>query len=150
MTARLSGTNHVALTVTDLDRSSAWYCDLFALTVVSTDENVGPPYFTDVRYNGLLDLTTFSYVIALIQHPSAESGEFDARRVGLDHIGFQVPERNDLDEWIARLDEREIPHSGIVEAPYASVISFRDPDNIALELSHANIDFWAGLIGQLP
>lgn len=148
MAARLTGTNHVALTVTDLDRSSAWYCDLLGLTVVSNDKNVGPPYFSDVRYHGLFDLTTFSYVIALHEHPGGSDGSFDARRVGLDHIGFHVPERSDLDEWIARLDERKIEHSGLVEAPYATVVSFRDPDDIALELTHVNLDFWVNLFGE--
>jgi len=147
--ARLVGNNHVALTVTDLDRSSAWYCDLFGLTVVSNDENVGPPYFTDVRYNGLFDLTTYSYVIALCQHRDPQGGPFDARRPGLDHVGFHVPERGDLDDWVRRLDERGIAHSGITEAPYASVISFRDPDGIALELMYVKLDFWTGLITRV-
>lgn len=150
MVARLVGTNHVALTVTDLERSSAWYCDLFGLTVVSNERNIGPPYFTDVRYNGLFDMTTFSYVVALHQHPHGQSAPFDASRLGLDHIGFHVPERSDLDDWLDRLDEREIPHSGIVEALPAPVISFRDPDNIALELAYVNTSFWADLIRQLP
>jgi len=147
--ARLISTNHVALTVTDLERSSAWYCDLFGLTVVSNDQNIGPPYFTDVRYNGLFDMTTLSYIVALHEHRDGEGGTFDARRVGLDHVGFHVEERGDLDDWLARLDERGIAHSGIVEAPYASAISFKDPDNIALELSHPKIDFWVNLMGQL-
>ncbi|HVE92483.1 MAG TPA: VOC family protein [Actinomycetota bacterium] len=149
MPPRLTGGNHVALTVTDLDRSRAWYCDLFSLTVVSNDENVGPPYFTDMGYNGLFDLTTFSYVVALCQHRDGEQGTFDARRVGLDHVGFHVPEREDLDDWIARLDERGIEHSGIKEAPYADVVSFNDPDGIALELMYVKVDFWAGLIAQV-
>ena len=146
---RLDGTNHVALTVTDLDRSTAWYCDLFGVTVVSNEKNIGPPYFTDVRYNGLFDMTTLTYFIALHQHPDGEAGSFDFRRVGLDHVGFQVPERSDLDDWVDRLDERGIPHSGIVEALPISAISFRDPDNIALELTHVKVDFWANLMGQL-
>ncbi|HVL81934.1 MAG TPA: VOC family protein [Actinomycetota bacterium] len=148
MAARLVGNNHVAITVSDLDRSSAWYCDLFGLTVVSNDENVGPPYFTDVRYRGLFDLTTFSYVVALCEHRDGERVSFDPRRPGLDHVGFHVPERSDLDGWVERLDERGIPHSGIKEAPYADVISFRDPDDIALELAYVKVDFWADLIGR--
>ena len=33
-----------------------------------------------------------------------------------------------------RLEEMGVPHSGIVDAHYGSGLSFRDPDNIALEL----------------
>jgi hypothetical protein len=38
-----------------------------------------------------------------------------------------------LSEWEARLDELGIAHGGIVDAGYGSGLSFRDPDNIALE-----------------
>ncbi|MBP2366868.1 hypothetical protein [Pseudonocardia parietis] len=33
-----------------------------------------------------------------------------------------------------RLEELGITHGGIVDAPEGSALSFRDPDNIALEL----------------
>ena len=145
MPRRLAGTNHVTLTVTDLDRSTEWYCRVFGLTVVSTHENIGPPYFTDVTYRGLFDLTTLSYIVALVQHPQVVEG-FDPRRVGLDHFGLQVPDAADLPEWAAHLDEQGVERSGIVQAPYAEVINFRDPDGIALELSAINHEFWTRLV----
>ena len=145
MPRRLAGTNHVNLTVTDLDHSTEWYCRVFGLTVVSTHTNTGPPYFTDVSYNGLFDLTTLSYIVGLVQHPQTVGG-FNAERVGLDHFGLQVPEAGDLPDWAAHLDEQGVQHSGIVQAPYAEVINFRDPDGIALELSAINLDFWTQLV----
>ncbi len=120
MPRRLAGTNHVALTVTDLDRSTEWYCRVFGLTVVSTDENIGPPYFTEVSYRGLFDLTTLSYIVALVQHPQVVEG-FDPCRVGLDHFGLQVPDVADLPEWAAHLDDQGVERSEIVRAPYAHV-----------------------------
>ena len=146
MPARLAGGNHVNLTVSDLDRSTAWYCRVLGLTVVSDQERIGPPYFTDVAYRGLFDLTTSSYVVGLIQHADPVPGTFDARRVGLDHFGLQVPERADLDGWVRRLDDLGVPHSGVVAAPYADVVNFRDPDGIALELSVVKPRFWAALV----
>jgi catechol 2,3-dioxygenase-like lactoylglutathione lyase family enzyme len=146
MAKRLAGGNHVNLTVSDLERSTSWYCRVFGLTVVSNHENIGPPYFNDVAYNGLFDLTTFSYVVGLIQHPDGLADAFDARRVGLDHVGLQVPEAADLPDWAAHLDEQGVPHSGIVSAPYAHVINFRDPDGIALELSAIRPEFWMNLV----
>ncbi len=137
------------LTVSDLKRSSDWYCRILGLTVVSNHENVGPPYFNTDTYNGLFDLTTLSYVVGLVQHPDGLAGDFDERRVGLDHVGFQVPNRSDLDDWVRHLDEQSVPHSGVVAAPYADVVNFRDPDGIALELSVAKMDFWADLVGQV-
>jgi catechol 2,3-dioxygenase-like lactoylglutathione lyase family enzyme len=146
MPARLVGNNHVNLTVSDLAASTEWYCRVLGLTVVSNHSNIGPPYFTDVTYNGLFDLTTMSYVVGLIQHPDGVAGRFDERRVGLDHFGLQVPERADLDDWVRRLDEHGVAHSGIVSAPYATVVNFRDPDGIALELSVMDSGFWVSLV----
>ena len=36
--------------------------------------------------------------------------------------------------WQARLEGLGIPHGEVVDAHYGSGLSFRDPDNIALEL----------------
>jgi glyoxylase I family protein len=52
----------------------------------------------------------------------------------LDHLCFSVADRAELVEWEARLAEFEIPHSPIKDTPHGSVVVFRDPDNIQLEL----------------
>ena len=57
----------------------------------------------------------------------------DEHRAGLDHVAFGCADRAELERWQARLDELGIPHGGIVGAHYGSGLSFRDPDNIALE-----------------
>jgi catechol-2,3-dioxygenase len=44
-----------------------------------------------------------------------------------------VPSRSDLESWQQRLEELGIQHGGIVDAPYGSGLSFRDPDNLPLE-----------------
>ncbi|MEY2476719.1 MAG: hypothetical protein QOG87_2034, partial [Actinomycetota bacterium] len=67
-------------------------------------------------------------------HPQPESSEpFSELRPGLDHVGFAVANRAALDEWEQKLDDLGIAHSPIKDAPYGSGLSFRDPDNIALE-----------------
>jgi glyoxylase I family protein len=38
-----------------------------------------------------------------------------------------------LQSWVDRLESLGIEHGGIVDAPYGSGLSFRDPDGIALE-----------------
>jgi len=40
-----------------------------------------------------------------------------------------------LDEWVVRLDDLGVEHSGIKEPSYTrnAMLSFRDPDNIQLE-----------------
>ena len=117
---------HVAVTVTDLGASEAWYTKVLGVKPV-LDEDTGP--FRHVVYllgNTLLGLHGF---------PDLASTEpFNERTPGLDHIAFGVESRADLVEWAARFDELGVAHSGIVDASYGSGLSFRDPDNIALEL----------------
>jgi catechol-2,3-dioxygenase len=51
----------------------------------------------------------------------------------MDHVAFACADRAELGRWVSRLDELGIKHGGIVDAHYGSGVSFRDPDNIALE-----------------
>ncbi|HEY1639285.1 MAG TPA: hypothetical protein VGG35_01230 [Streptosporangiaceae bacterium] len=64
---------------------------------------------------------------------------FDERQTGLDHISFGVADRADLDMWAGWLDSLGVENSGVIDTgepvPY-SVVVFRDPDNIQLELIH--------------
>ena len=38
-----------------------------------------------------------------------------------------------FDAWLARLNERGVPHSGITEQDMWDVLVFRDPDNVQPE-----------------
>jgi catechol 2,3-dioxygenase-like lactoylglutathione lyase family enzyme len=117
---------HVAVTVNDLSVSVPWYTELFGCEPV-LDEDTGP--FRHVVY--LLDSTLFG----LHAFPQLVSNEaFQERRPGLDHVAFGCSDREELEKWVGRLDELGIAHGGIEDAHYGSGLSFRDPDNIALEL----------------
>ena len=116
---------HVAITVTDIEASKQWYTRVLGAEPV-LDEDTGP--FRHVVYalgNTLLGLHAFPVL--------ASEEKFDERRPGLDHISFGCDNRDDLVTWAARLDILGVPHGGIVDASYGSGLSFRDPDNIALE-----------------
>lgn len=116
---------HVALTVSDLGRSGPWYEKLFGSKPV-LDEDTGPFRHVVWLVGGTL--------VGLHQFPDpSSSGTFDERRVGLDHLAFACANRGELEEWQRRLDELDVKHGGVVDAPYGSGLSFRDPDNIALE-----------------
>jgi catechol-2,3-dioxygenase len=77
----------------------------------------------------------------LVLSPAPErpiSGDrFDPNRVGLDHLSFQVTHRDDLDQAVRVLDERGIPRGDIGHYPDLgiSVLPFRDPDGMQLELT---------------
>ena len=116
---------HVALTVNDLSVSVPWYRRLFDADPVM-DEDTGP--FRHVVWLAgptLVSLHEFS------RERSAD--RFSEFRTGLDHVAFGCANRAELEEWQARLDSLGIAHGGIVDASYGSGLSFRDPDNIALE-----------------
>jgi catechol 2,3-dioxygenase-like lactoylglutathione lyase family enzyme len=126
ISATFPAIQHVAVTVTDLDVSEAWYTKVLGVAPV-LDEDTGP--FRHIVYslgNTLLGLHGF---------PDLKSTKpFDERRPGLDHISFGCPSRDELVEWSERLDALGVEHGEIKDAGYGSGLSFRDPDNIALEL----------------
>lgn len=116
---------HVAVTVTDLSKSVPWYQRLIGAEPV-LDEDTGP--FRHVVF--ALGDTLFG----LHQFPEGTAGSsFDEHQVGLDHVSFGCADRNELVSWQSHLDELGIPHGEIMDASYGSGVSFRDPDNIALE-----------------
>ena len=118
---------HVAVTVTDLDRSTRWYTELFGSSpVLDEDETVGGFHHTVYALDG-------GQLFGLHTHPVSTDGTFDERRTGMDHVAFGCRDRGELESWAARLDELGIKHDGIKDAHYGSGVSFRDPDNIALE-----------------
>ena len=123
------GLQHVAITVSDMDRSTQWYTKLFgADPVLVEDEEGGEFSHTVYALDGGL-------LFGLHTHKGKETGErFDERRTGLDHVGFAVGSQAELAQWVSKLDELGIAHGGLKHAGYGSGISFRDPDNIALEL----------------
>jgi glyoxylase I family protein len=118
---------HVAVTVTDLERSTRWYGQLFAAApVLDEDEQIGGFHHTVFALEG-------GQLFGLHTHPQPASDSFDEHRTGLDHVAFGCRDRNELQTWATRLDELGITHGGIVDAHYGSGLSFRDPDGIALE-----------------
>jgi glyoxylase I family protein len=129
--------HHVALTVTDIDASVAWYEKVFGLAFrmdVPHQDGVGKVLAAD---DGQL-------AIVLHRHDANERERFHETRTGLDHLGFIVPSRKDLEEWQIHLEkhgversaaaDRPLTQSPIADEPYGSVLVFRDLDNIQLEL----------------
>jgi glyoxylase I family protein len=119
----------VILTVSDVDRSTDWYCRLLGMEetsrYVQPDGHVALAHLAEPR-SGV--------ELCLVAHRRSR-GDFDEFRIGLDHLEFLVAQRNDLDAWAARLDELGIRHSGVKEPPYTAnaMLTFRDRDNIQLE-----------------
>lgn len=60
---------------------------------------------------------------------------FDENRCGLDHIAFRMSNKDELDAAAAHLDEIGVQHEPVKDIGPSYILEFRDPDNIALELS---------------
>jgi glyoxylase I family protein len=125
--AQLPAVSHVALTVSDLTVSVPWYERLLGTKPVLDEDTNGFHHTVYLLPGGML--------LGLHQHPATDGGDrFDEHRPGLDHLSFGVADREELKVWQARLEELGIQHGEVVDAHYGSGLSFRDPDNIALEL----------------
>jgi len=78
---------HVAVTVSDLERSVPWYRTLFGCEP-ALDEDTGPFRHVVFPVGGTL--------FGLHRFPDPHAGGFDERRVGLDHVAFGVDARDEL------------------------------------------------------
>jgi glyoxylase I family protein len=127
----LSGTHHVALTVTDLDASLAWYRDVLGFERVP-QLDYGHP---DGRGHAAVMVQAGSGTVLVLHHHDVNGGErFAESRTGLDHVCFGVPDLPALEAWQRRLERLEVTHSPITEQSGACFLVLRDPDNIQLEL----------------
>ena len=123
----ITGVHHLSLTVRELPASVDWYIDLFDLQKMMDEAHDGG------RAVVLCD-PDMRLFVGLHAHDANDGTRFDETRTGLDHISFGVPDRDALVAWQARLAERDVTCSPISDQPWGSVLVFRDPDDIQLEL----------------
>jgi len=122
------GIHHVAVTVSDIDRSRAWYTKLFGGDpVMDEKEDAG-------TFHHVVWLVGEGQVFGIHQHVKPSSNDpADELRPGLDHVGFGCANRDELKGWVGKLNDLGIKNGGVVEASYGAGLSFRDPDNNPLE-----------------
>ena len=127
---QMSAFSHIDLTVTNVAASMAWYQRVFGLGQVMHENHPGG--FAEVLVEPRSQI-----FIGLSQHRANQGEVFAEHRTGLDHVSFLVPGRDELTKWQAHLERLGVSHSPIADVadpfPY-SVLVFRDPDNIQLEL----------------
>ena len=131
-----TGYGHVRLTVTDVARSRAFYERVFGFPVafeVPADADEATRESLSFLYGGVIYALPGGGLLGL--RPVAPAGDrFDEDRVGLDHLSLTVAGVTDLQDAVALLDEAGIAHGGVKDIGVASILEFRDPDGIALEL----------------
>jgi glyoxylase I family protein len=123
----LLGVAHVDLTVRNPRGSARWYQEVLGLVVLEELDDGGHSMV-------LLQHPPSRLTVCLGCHPRSPRDLFDERRTGLDHLSFLVSDRAELEAWEARLAALGVEHTPIQDVQYGSVLVFRDPDNIQLEL----------------
>jgi glyoxylase I family protein len=135
--AGFSGIGHLDLSVSDVEASAAWYEKVLGLRRLRREA------FPE-RTMIVLRHDASGLVVGLNQHQGFPGEPFDERRAGLDHVGFAVGRRQDLDVWQGRLAALGVEHSPVADTEVGSALVFRDPDHIQLEL------WWSKPAGDAP
>ncbi|MET0191308.1 MAG: VOC family protein [Pseudonocardia sediminis] len=121
--------HHLALSVTDLTVSEPWYVKLVGAEPAMT--------LSDGPFQRRVFALPSGQLMGLTQHDGVEkSAKFVPSAPGMDHVGFGVSGREEIEQWRDHLDSVGIEHSGVVEADYGLALSFKDPDGNALEFFH--------------
>jgi glyoxylase I family protein len=122
-----AGVSHVSFTVTDLDVSMRFYTEVLGFVAVM-----------DVGYARICMHPGTGFIISLAKHEGARGGRFTELTTGLDHLGMAASTRAELEEWERRFDEHGVTYTPIRDMEFGFHLNFRDPDDIALELSAPN------------
>ena len=96
---RLSGTHHLTLTVTDIERTAEWYRTVLGFQEVVRYRN--DAITADCRVLAHPDAAPPT--LGLRQYDGARDDAFDEHRVGLDHIAFDVGDASALGTWLEHL-----------------------------------------------
>jgi glyoxylase I family protein len=130
--------HHLRLTVTDVQRSREFYTGLLGFQVAvespPPDDPAAEAVF-GVLFGGIV-MIRGDLVMGL--RPMAPAGDrFDPDRVGLDHLSFGVPSREDLEQAVRLFDDHGVTHGAITRLGSfgIDVLPFEDPDGIQLELT---------------
>ncbi|WP_411284235.1 VOC family protein [Lapillicoccus sp.] len=124
---------HVRLTVTDIERSRAFYDDVFGLPVafeLLADADDATREQLSFLYGGVI----YQLGDSLLGLRPVGADGFVDDRTGLDHVSFAVSSKDEIDAAATMLDDRGIEHGGVKDIGAGYILEFRDPDNIALEL----------------
>ena len=130
--------HHLRLTVTDVQRSREFYTGLLGFQVavesLPPDDPAAAETFS-VLFGGVVMIR--GNLVMGLRPMAPATDRFDPDRVGLDHLSFGVPGREDLEQAIRLFDEHGVPHGEITRLPSfdIDVLSFEDPDGMQLELT---------------
>lgn len=123
---KINKVHHVAIICSDYERSLNFYTDILGLRVLAEHYREDrKSYKTDLGIgdNYVVELFSFSSPPPRLSHPEA---------AGLRHLAFEV---DDIEESVAELEAKNIPHEEIRIDEYTSkrFVFFQDPDGLPIE-----------------
>ena len=125
---------HVRLTVTDIERSRQFYESVFDWPVLlEVPENADEATREQLAF--LYGGVVYDLGGTLLGLRPVATDRFHEDRAGLDHIAFRLASLDELDTAAAHLDEVGVEHEPVKDIGPSYILQFRDPDNIALELT---------------
>jgi catechol 2,3-dioxygenase len=108
----------VELSVSDLDRSLAYWQDAIGLRVLS-------------RENGTAELGVETPLVRFVEEPGARPAQ---GFTGLFHVALLVPDRPSLGRFLAHTVREQIPLTGLSDHVVSEAIYLRDPDYHGIEI----------------
>jgi len=125
---------HVRLTVTDIERSRQFYESVFGWPVLlEVPENADEATRSALSF--LFGGVIYDLGGTLLGLRPVAKDRFHEDRCGLDHIAFRTGSKAELDTAATHLDDLGIQHEPVKDIGPSYILEFRDPDNIALELT---------------
>ena len=123
----------VELSVSDLDRSLAYWQDAIGLRVLS-------------RENGTAELGTDMPLVRFVEEPGARPAQ---GFTGLFHVALLVPDRASLGRFLAHTARERIPLTGLSDHVVSEAIYLRDPDYHGIEVyADRPREQWEGRVSQ--
>jgi catechol 2,3-dioxygenase len=124
----------VHVTVSDLERSLAYYGDSVGLSVLEQGSGFASLGAGDVELLGLVE---------------EEGARPASRHTGLYHFALRVPDRVDLARWLAHAARDRVPLVGMSDHFVSEAIYLTDPDGHGIEIYHDRPRVvWEGLVAS--
>ena len=124
----------VHLTVSDLERSLAYYRKVVGLDVLEQDAD---------RASLGADSTE---LLGLVEQPGAQPSD---GYTGLFHFALLVPDRPSLARWLTHAVRDEVPLTGLSDHYVSEAIYLRDPDRHGIEIyADRPRELWEGRVGE--
>jgi len=108
----------VTLSVSDMDRSLAYWQDAVGLRVLS-------------RENGTAELGADTPLVRFVEEPGAQSAQ---GYTGLFHVALLVPDRLNLGRFFGHVAREQIVPTGLSDHVVSEAIYLRDPDYHGIEV----------------